>query len=150
MASTAEGIGSSIAHSVQHTGSRLKHLLRPNGRRVHIAATPEEHAHLHRTLTAVEPEGKFDIFLHGSPEHLDTVREIHAHHEQKKGELREKHTDVYDEIENVHAQLDALSHELQLLTEQGVSLDANFSKFGYGRMPKFSSLFVSIAHVSLD
>lgn len=31
-----------------HPGRRLKKLLRPNGRRVHIAATPEEHIHLTR------------------------------------------------------------------------------------------------------
>ncbi|KAL8720036.1 MAG: hypothetical protein Q9225_003052 [Loekoesia sp. 1 TL-2023] len=131
MASTPEGIGSTITHSIQHTGQRLKHLLRPDGRRIHIAASPEEHANLHKTLAAVEPEGKFDIFLHGSPEHVAAVREIHAHHEQRKGELREKHAGIYDEFENVHSQLDALSNELHLLTEQGVALDANFSKFGY-------------------
>ncbi|KAL8841050.1 MAG: hypothetical protein Q9170_001075 [Blastenia crenularia] len=131
MASSSEGVGSTITHSIQHTGQRLKHLLRPDGRRVHIAASPEEHAHLHKTLAAVEPVEKFDIFIHGSPEHLEAVREIHAHHEQKKGELREKHGGVYDEFENVHLQLEALSSELHLLTEQGVSLDANFSKFGY-------------------
>lgn len=131
MASTQDSIGSTITHSIQHTGQRLKHLLRPDGRRIHIAATPEESARLHKTLAAVEPEGKFDIYLHGSPEHLDAVREIHAQHEKRKGELREKHANVYDEFEHVHTQLDALSNELHHLTEQGVSLDANFSKFGY-------------------
>lgn len=137
MATTPEGIGSTITHSIQHTGQRLKHLLRPDGRRVHIAATPEEHARLHKTLAAVEPEAKFDVYLHGSPEHLETVREIHAHHEQRRGELREKHANVYDEFEHVHTQLEALSNELHLLTEQGVSLDANFSKFGYGNLLSF-------------
>ncbi|KAI4131689.1 MAG: hypothetical protein LQ338_001090 [Usnochroma carphineum] len=131
MASTPDGIGFTITHSIQHTGQRMKYLLRPDGRRIHIAATPEEHARLHKTLAAVEPEGKFDIYLHDSPEHVDAVREMHAHHEQRKGELREKHADVYDEFEHVHAQLGALQDELHLLTEHGVSLDANFSKFGY-------------------
>ncbi|KAL9601300.1 MAG: hypothetical protein Q9219_002595 [cf. Caloplaca sp. 3 TL-2023] len=102
-----------------------------DGRRVHIAASPEEHAHLHKTLAGVELEGRFDIFLQGSPEHLDAVREIYTHHEYRKGQLREKHGGVYNEFENVHLQLEALSNELHLLTEQGVSLDANFSKFGY-------------------
>ena len=59
------------------------------------------------------------------------MREIHAHHEQKRSELRQKHADIYDEFENVHLQLDLLSKELHMLTEHGVSLDANFSKFGY-------------------
>ena len=35
-------------HAHFHTGRRLRKLLRPNGRRVHIAATPEEHVHLKR------------------------------------------------------------------------------------------------------
>ena len=36
------------SHGHLHTGRRLKKLLRANGRRVHIAATPEEHLHLTR------------------------------------------------------------------------------------------------------
>ena len=35
-------------HAHFHTGRRLRKLLRPSGRRVHIAATPEEHIHLKR------------------------------------------------------------------------------------------------------
>ncbi|KAL8953727.1 MAG: hypothetical protein Q9222_000409 [Ikaeria aurantiellina] len=131
MASTPDGLGSSVTHAFHHTGQRLKKLLRPDGRRIHVASTPEEHAHLQKALTAVEPDDNFDICLHGSPEHLAAVREIHNHHEERRGQLREKHANVYDEIENVHLQLEALSHELNSLTDHGVSLDANFSKFGY-------------------
>ena len=36
------------SHGHSYTGRRLRKLLRPNGRRVHIAATPEEHIHLKR------------------------------------------------------------------------------------------------------
>ena len=36
------------SHEHFHTGRRLRRLLRPNGRRVHIAATPEEHVRLTR------------------------------------------------------------------------------------------------------
>ena len=35
-------------HGHSHTGRRLRKLLRENGRRVHIASTPEEHIHLKR------------------------------------------------------------------------------------------------------
>ena len=38
------------SHRHVHTGRRLKKLLRENGRRVHIAATPEEHLHLTRSV----------------------------------------------------------------------------------------------------
>ncbi|KAL9001171.1 MAG: hypothetical protein Q9169_000355 [Polycauliona sp. 2 TL-2023] len=131
MASTPEGLESKSKHGLQHNRQRLKNLLRPDGRRIHVAASPEEHARLHQTLAEIEPDGNFHICLHGSPEHLEAVREIHSHHEQKRDELRQTHTDVYDEFESVHFQLEALANELHYLTEQGVSLDANFSKFGY-------------------
>jgi low temperature requirement protein LtrA len=82
-------------------------------------------------LPTIEPDGEFDVYIHGSDEHLQVVREIHAHHEQKRLELRQKHGSIYEDFENVHTQLNNLSAELQLLTDHGVALDANFSKFGY-------------------
>jgi low temperature requirement protein LtrA len=45
--------------------------------------------------------------------------------------MREKHSDVYNEFEHVKSELDAISAELDLLTDHHVTLDANFSKFGY-------------------
>jgi low temperature requirement protein LtrA len=45
--------------------------------------------------------------------------------------LREQHGEIYDQFENVKTELDLLSEELHNLTEHGVALDANFSKFGY-------------------
>ena len=62
---------------------------------------------------------------------FQVVREIHDHHEQKRNELRERHGSLYEDFENVHTQLNHLSNELHLLSDHGVSLDANFSKFGY-------------------
>lgn len=59
------------------------------------------------------------------------VREIHGHYEQRGRELQETHGTIYDDFENVHTQLNALSAELNALTEHGVALDANFSKYGY-------------------
>lgn len=53
-----------------HHGKWLRKLLRPNGRRVHIAGSPEEHERLRRTLSTVEPDGEFDIYIHGSDEHV--------------------------------------------------------------------------------
>lgn len=62
---------------------------------------------------------------------MEVVREIHTHHEGRRRELREQHGIVYEEFEHVHTQLNQLSTELHSLTERGVALDANFSKFGY-------------------
>ena len=114
-----------------HAPRRLKKLLRPNGRRVHIAASPEEHVHLTRSLPHIEPDDNFDCVIHGSNEHLEAIRELHAHHEERQTHLRNTHGTVYDEFEHVKTELDSLANELHHLTDHGVSLDANFSKFGY-------------------
>lgn len=59
------------------------------------------------------------------------VREIHAHHEKKRRELQDVHGNLYEDFEHIYNQLNVLSNELHLLTEHGVALDANFSKYGY-------------------
>ncbi|KAI9803543.1 MAG: hypothetical protein M1825_001886 [Sarcosagium campestre] len=114
-----------------HHGRRLKQLLHPDGRKIHIAQSPDEAESLKRKLSTGEPAEPFDLYIHGSPEHLNTLREIHAHNEKKREELRAKNTEIYDEFEYVRLELDALSSELHMLTDHGVSLDANFSKYGY-------------------
>lgn len=131
-----------------HTGKRLRKLLRPDGKRIHIAASPEEHLRLTRTLPNIEPDDNFEVHIHGSAEHvsrldqsgsrtiahstqLDAVRDIHAHHEQRRAHLRNKHGSVYEEFENVKNDLDSLADELHNLTDHSISFDANFSKFGY-------------------
>lgn len=114
-----------------HTGKRLRKLHRPDGKRIHIAASPEEHIRLTRTLPNIEPDDNFEIHIHGSEEHLEAVREIHAHHEQRRAHLRNKHGSVYEEFENVKNDLDNIADELHNLTDHSISFDANFSKFGY-------------------
>ena len=111
-----------------HHGHRLRKLLHPNGKRIHIAATPDEHRRLEKDLQHIEPDGNFDVYIHGSKEHLDAVREIHNHHEQRRHHLRSTHGNIYDEFEKVRRDLDVLSEEMHALTDHGVSLDANFSK----------------------
>lgn len=68
MASTPTGINTPSTH--HHQGRWLRKLLRPNGRRVHIAGSPEEHRRLQRSLPTIEPDGEFDIYIHGSDEHV--------------------------------------------------------------------------------
>ncbi|KAL8827765.1 MAG: hypothetical protein Q9191_002993 [Dirinaria sp. TL-2023a] len=118
-------------HSSHHTGKRLRQLLHPNGRRIHIAGSPDEHERLKLQLVTSEPDQDFDVCVHGSPEHLAAVREIHSHQEQKREELRQQFPDQYNTFEDVHRQLDLLSNELQSLTSHGVFLNASFSRFGY-------------------
>ena len=59
------------------------------------------------------------------------MREIHAFHENRRHDLRTQHGQIYDEFELVKSELDTLSEELLHLSDRGVALDANFSKFGY-------------------
>ena len=50
--------------------SRWKQFRHPSGRRIHIAATPEEHEKLKIELTKSEPDLEFDLCIRGSPEHV--------------------------------------------------------------------------------
>ena len=116
---------------VEHAKERLRHLVHPDGRRIHIAHTPEEHVKLQKDLSQQEGSNQFDVVISGSPEHLAIVRELHAHHSARRETLRNIHGEVYNEFEKVRNDLDHLSQELNHLTHHGVALDANFNKFGY-------------------
>ena len=59
------------------------------------------------------------------------MREIHAFHESRRHHLRTQHGQIYDEFEVLRSELDATADELLHLSDHGVALDANFSKFGY-------------------
>lgn len=103
----------------------------PNGRKVHIAPSPEEADLLRRRLSTIEKDQPFDLVINGSPEHLDALRTAHTHRESKRQALKDRHGDAYDEFENVKLELDLLGSELHMLTDHSVALDANFSKYGY-------------------
>ena len=131
MPTPLSGQDTPVPRHQSHHGRRLRKLLHPNGRRIHIAATPDEHIKLTRTLPKIEPDENFEVYIHGSAEHLDAVRQIHAYHEQRRSELRSQHTEIYDQFEHVKDELDVIAAELHQLTDHGVALEANFSKFGY-------------------
>ena len=110
---------------------RLRHFLHPNGMKIHVASDPEEAAHLRRQLQQIHEEHEFDIYISGTPEHLDALRQAQAHHEDRREELRTTHGELFDRFAEVHEELDALAHELDRVTAHGVALDAHFTKFGY-------------------
>jgi len=114
-----------------HRARRLRNFVLPDGRKVHIALSPEEAESLRQRLTAIKKDEPFDLVISGSPEHLDALRRAHSHHEEIRERLKQQHGEAYDEFENVRAELDALGSELHMLTDHAVSLDANFSKYGY-------------------
>ena len=125
------GTTASHHHHGHHAAQRLRKILHPEGKRIHIATTPEEHEKLKRSLPSIEPDENFEIHLHGSPEHLNAIQQIHAFHEARRTSLRDQHTTIYDEFEHVKQELDTLSEELHALTDHGVALDENFTKYGY-------------------
>ena len=56
---------------------------------------------------------------------------MHEHHEARRDELKDRHGEVYSDIEHVKSELDALATELHNLTTHAVSLDASFDRYGY-------------------
>ena len=114
-----------------HRGKRLRHFLLPDGKKVHIALSPEEASSLRQRLAGIPSSEPFDLVISGSPEHIDALRRAHSHHEERRQHLRDRYGETYDEFEHVRNELDQLGSELHMLTDHSVSLDANFSKFGY-------------------
>ena len=51
-------------------GRRVRQFLRPDGTRVHVAQTPEDETKLRRHLSVSETNENFDVYIHGSPEHV--------------------------------------------------------------------------------
>jgi hypothetical protein len=56
-------------HHLHGAGRTIKHLLRPDGRQVHIAKNPDEARRMSQTLRLNEKDD-FDLVIHGSPEHV--------------------------------------------------------------------------------
>lgn len=136
---------------LHHAGRRLRHFLRPDGRKVHIVHSPDEAEKLKKDIirrksevvgwnsgNTTEKGGddgsgdlEYDIVVHGSVDHITALRETHLHHEQARENLRIKHGKEFDEFERVVKELDRLSTELHMVSEHAVQLDANFEKYGY-------------------
>ncbi|KAK5728753.1 hypothetical protein LTR15_001892 [Elasticomyces elasticus] len=122
-------------HPPRHHGheahKRVRHFLHPSGKRIHVAHSPAEALHLRSKLERLHEENEFDIFISGTPEHLEAIRKAQQHHEARRASLHAEHKDIYERFADVHAELDNLSHELERVTTHGVSLEAHFGKFGY-------------------
>jgi hypothetical protein len=119
-------------HGHGHHGRRFLEFVHPHtGRTLVVCQTPE---HLERKRTELLQEksaDEFDVLLQGSAEHLEAIRDLHAHHEAKRDQLREQHGDLYANIEHVRTELDALAAEIHHVTAHAVSLDASFDRYGY-------------------
>ena len=56
----------------QHPVRRLRQYLHPDGRTIHVAATPEEAATLRPHLSESHTGSQFDLVIRGSPEHVSS------------------------------------------------------------------------------
>ncbi|QIW97093.1 hypothetical protein AMS68_002611 [Peltaster fructicola] len=122
----------SLATSAFNQGkARLRHFLHPSGRRIHVAADPADAEQIRQRLRNDGHDDDFDVYISGSGQHLDALRQTHTHHENKRQELQEKHAEVYNQFANVQGELDALNTELNRMTEHGVSLNAHFDRWGF-------------------
>ncbi|GAB7350623.1 hypothetical protein MBLNU459_g1188t1 [Dothideomycetes sp. NU459] len=135
-----------------HKSGRLRQFMSHEGRRIHIAASPEEAETLRRHHTT--NKYPFDLFICDSPEHLDIVRNTYGHYEERRDALRQQYTDIYDQFQHVHSQLDALTAELEHITDRNMQLDASFSKYGYSATPyqhevESFELFVDLLYVGI-
>ena len=72
MANTPPG----LEYASTSNGRWLRKLSRPNGRRVHIAKSPEEHERLRKTLLKIEPDEEYDVYIHGSDEHVNSYEPL--------------------------------------------------------------------------
>lgn len=122
-------VATASASRSPHKHSHGRHFISHEGRHIHIATSPQEAVDLRKRLETVEHP--FDLYLHGSPEHLEALQKHHTHHEQSRETLREKHGDVYEQFHTIHSELDWIAADLKNITAQGVRLDASFSKYGY-------------------
>ena len=69
-ATPTEGLPAHSRHHHHHTGRRLRQLLHPDGRKIHIAGSPDEAERLKKSLSEGEKGCKFDFVIHGSDEHV--------------------------------------------------------------------------------
>ena len=59
---------SSYSHEIFN---RVRHIVRPDGRKVHVAGSPADVEPLKRKISTVMPnEDEWDIVIHGSGEHV--------------------------------------------------------------------------------
>ena len=124
----------SVGHQHPHLDrarNRLRHFLHPDGKKIHIADSPQEALKLRQQLQALHHDSEFDVVISGGPEHLEALRKAHRHHRDQKENLRKQHPEVFDSFAIVHADLDALASELDRVTSHGVTLEAHFNKYGY-------------------
>jgi hypothetical protein len=76
-------------HIHGHSGKRLRHFFSPEGRKIHVAHSPDEADSLRK---AEGEDEDFDFVIHGSPEHVRSANYTHLHQIQAKTNLTYPHS----------------------------------------------------------
>lgn len=61
-----------------HRKHRIRNFFLPDGRKAHVAASPEEALRLKERLIQLHPDGNFELFVNGSNEHVRQNSQISA------------------------------------------------------------------------
>lgn len=99
----------------------------PDGRHVHVA---KDEDHLLK-LQESHSDPQFSFTVHGSADHINALHDSKKYHLGLKDALRNKHPEIFEEMEKLQSHMEELSSELHALTQYDVHLEANFGKFGY-------------------
>jgi hypothetical protein len=119
-------------HHGKHARQRFHEFVHPHTGKTFVVCQTPEHLERRRTeLLQEKSHDQFNVILQGSAEHLEAIRDLHAHHEARRDQLREQHGELYSDIEHVKSELDALAAEIHHVTAHAVSLDASFDRYGY-------------------
>jgi hypothetical protein len=58
------------SHLHGHTAKRLRQFFSPEGKRIHVAHSPDEADNIRKQSVASSEKADFDVVIHGSPEHV--------------------------------------------------------------------------------
>lgn len=118
-------------HGHGHTRRFFEFVHPHTGKSLHVCHSPEHLEQKRIELLREKKPDEFDVILQGSAEHLEAIRDLHAHHETRRNELRELHPEVVSDLEHVKSELDAIAAEIHQITTHAVALDASFDRYGY-------------------
>ena len=121
-----------MAHGEHHL--HLPHsfheLVHPHsGKKLHVARSPTEAKALRKSLST-HPDNEIDVCLHGSDEHIEFLQQLADHQDTQRDAIRDKHGEVFNEVENVLLASTNLAKELERARNQGINLEMNFNKYG--------------------
>jgi hypothetical protein len=66
------------SHLHGHSGKRLKQFFSPEGKRIHVAQSPDEANNIRKQSIASSEKNDFDVVIHGSLEHVCMIKHLNS------------------------------------------------------------------------